>query len=782
MARQGIRCPMPHDFATNRPQLRISLLVPSPTSRPLLDLFGISDQELQEQMAKSHPYAFYNGSGKTISYQNYKEAARALMERNMPEILHNIQTMGVFLPETDLPTIPRVVDLNAYEAKKRRLSDEELAFLKMKRGSEDITNAIGVIAEKDLAEELQKIYAKNKVVILQGGIFRVPCKEGEGAIQEHDFVIIDMEYKLIICIESKVTLTGSTAHSAVQWTKKLPRLLSDYFASEFTSGQWCFVPMVFTERVNTKQPICLECLPFIIQGTSQLATKMNGLQTQVQKVRPQRVVPSHAEYVSLVQGLTFVVPSQPSSTHCIITSKVHDKVVGKPARGNSKAKAGQGDFASIIFWSLKQAKIMLTDQKFVFFASPWGTGKTLCMREKAVMWATQNPTLKLFFVVAQHAASKLTSLLEMELKTFFHQQHNLQNVEVLRLKTSPEETLSSLLKEATTWPPGSWMVDELIMPEPSKHQQWAKELQQLKRHIEAQTGNPHLWIAMAGIENGKAEHFEQYYLTTLLPPVFHLPEMEIPLRTTKQVLAMAHLEGNTHVKDLGLIGAQPVSTNPVYKVPDQLINGVKGRRFVFNDKYDNEELTSVTEAACKEVFRRTGGAGFPVLCDTFHNSQISFVKRGVERSGCTALIYQRNKQTECCSEAEVEEWLRRRRNGEEKRCLITDGHSYRGWEASHTLVISLSGSGYENLVMRTVGYCAVVVPKNYSERPEEAIQAGLENLKNHSKTTLQQEVFSFIKSNVDVDAVRVSERTVCDPFLKHATIGYVVTWLRLVTT
>ena len=30
--------------------------------------------------------------------------------------------------------------------------------------------------------------------------------------------------------------------------------------------------------------------------------------------------------------------------------------------------------------------------------------------------------------------------------------------------------------------------------------------------------------------------------------------------------------------------------------------------------------------------------------------------------------------------------------------------------------------------------------------------------------------------------VRVSERTVCDPFLKHATVGYVVTWLRLVTT
>ena len=29
---------------------------------------------------------------------------------------------------------------------------------------------------------------------------------------------------------------------------------------------------------------------------------------------------------------------------------------------------------------------------------------------------------------------------------------------------------------------------------------------------------------------------------------------------------------------------------------------------------------------------------------------------------------------------------------------------------------------------------------------------------------------------------RVSERTVCDPFFKHATVGYVVTWLRPVTT
>ena len=109
--------------------------------------------------------------------------------------------------------------------------------------------------------------------------------KGKGSIEENDFIIIDMDYKLIICIESKVTLTGSTGHSAVEQTEKLQKLLEEYFASKLISGEWCFVPMIFTERVNTKQPICPTCSPFIIQGTSELATKLNGLGAEIQKVR-----------------------------------------------------------------------------------------------------------------------------------------------------------------------------------------------------------------------------------------------------------------------------------------------------------------------------------------------------------------------------------------------------------------------------------------------------------------------------------------------------------------
>ena len=75
------------------------------------------------------------------------------------------------------------------------------------------------------------------------------------------------------------------------------------------------------------------------------------------------------------------------------------------------------------------------------------------MREKAVMWATQNPRENLFCVVARYKNAKQTNLLEMELTYFFHKQHNLLNIEVLGLPTLAEDTLSSLLKEATTRPP-----------------------------------------------------------------------------------------------------------------------------------------------------------------------------------------------------------------------------------------------------------------------------------------------------------------------------------------
>merc|ERR1712004_445878 len=277
-----------------------------------------------------------------------------------------------------------------------------------------------------------------------------------------DFVIVDFERKAIICIEAKATLTGSAGHKAVEQTLELKSLLEKYFASELTVGEWLFVGMIYTNNINTKmqQSLCPPCSSFVIEGPSELHTKLLTIQNDLEQVRV-TCSPNHAQFVSMLQILVFVVLQQRISTHCTIAGDVHEKVVGK----NKDKPTGQGDFKSIIFWTNEQANIMLTVLQFVFFISPWSTGKTLLMREKAVMWAKENPKEKLFFVVVRDDHAKRTSLLEMELKDFFHQQHNLKNVEVLGLPTKPEYTLSSLLKEVTTRPLGTaFMVDELVLP------------------------------------------------------------------------------------------------------------------------------------------------------------------------------------------------------------------------------------------------------------------------------------------------------------------------------
>ena len=98
----------------------------------MLQLLGLSDQELQEQMAKGHSYAFNMGNNNIIPFMDFQEAAKVLMKRNMPEVLQNRQRKAVFMPETHLPNMPRVVDQQRYEARKKNLLDRTLQFLGMK--------------------------------------------------------------------------------------------------------------------------------------------------------------------------------------------------------------------------------------------------------------------------------------------------------------------------------------------------------------------------------------------------------------------------------------------------------------------------------------------------------------------------------------------------------------------------------------------------------------------------------------------------------------------------
>ena len=140
-------------------------LTPPSTPQPLLDLLGLTDEQLQEVMAKDHPYGFIMGHNRNIPFSNYKEAAKALMERTLPQILEDKQTEPVFMPETHLPTVPRVVDMQEYGEKKKDLDEaakenpKVLEELNMKPGQPvELTQAKGDLAEKEVGGEDQRIF------------------------------------------------------------------------------------------------------------------------------------------------------------------------------------------------------------------------------------------------------------------------------------------------------------------------------------------------------------------------------------------------------------------------------------------------------------------------------------------------------------------------------------------------------------------------------------------------------------------------------------------------
>ena len=120
------------------------------------------------------------------------------------------QMKAVFMPETHLPNMPRIVTYKTrYQARKSKLKDAELKYLGMNAGTEDWQVAHGDLAEKELYAELKRFYKNKKVVVFWGPKLRLLGK-GKGAHQEFDFVIVDRELKTVIGIESKATLNAKT--------------------------------------------------------------------------------------------------------------------------------------------------------------------------------------------------------------------------------------------------------------------------------------------------------------------------------------------------------------------------------------------------------------------------------------------------------------------------------------------------------------------------------------------------------------------------------------------
>ena len=261
-------CCLGHDPATGTPLLGVSLLNPSPTSRPLPELLPfIKGETLPEVIADAHPYAFNMGGGRVI--QNYEDAAEALMERYMPEVLHDYQKEAIFVPETHMPTRPRAVDLQRLESRKRKVDEmgqEALKLVGMKRSKdgkpEEIDHVKGDLTEKELVVELKKFFAsatEKGVVVLHGPWIRKP-REVKAYYQEKDVLIVKKKTKTVYNIECKTRLAKRPGNNAIEQIQKTKKALEEFFATDLAYKDWCFVGMIYTNSFNQKTPSALIAL------------------------------------------------------------------------------------------------------------------------------------------------------------------------------------------------------------------------------------------------------------------------------------------------------------------------------------------------------------------------------------------------------------------------------------------------------------------------------------------------------------------------------------------
>ena len=682
--------------------------------KSVLDLLGskgngpATDHEVQDRMKNHHSFSFNMGAGKY--FDKFEDAEDELLKRNFPTISDDCQDCAIFVPETFLPKVPRAVDQKKYETTKKSLSEQFKNILRMKSGSEENQNLLGDLVEKELSDALKDFYSQNKddreVTVFQGAVF-IPPGTKKGGNQEHDFLIVSKILKCIICIESKKSLNGKSVTGGLKQLEGMEKLIEEYFGP--MSG-WSYVAWMHFQVNNSDLHICEDCKNNIIFKKEDLHTKLSEL------YNANKATPNHDEYMTVVKRIAFTLLSQDIGTPCTITSMVDNKVVGKGG------KQGQGDFESYLFWTLNQANLMLVEYPFVIFTSPWSTGKTLCMREQAKKRAKENSKQNINFIVCSWFTKK-TTLLEMELRQEFS---NFSNIKFknIPLNSDPTTLGSPLLSWAQSDPGAAFFIDEAALP--ADDQKLSSLSEQLSKVVTILTnGKGMLWMTVAGYYGNINPTVPTMSTMETTFPMFHLPVMNIPLRSTREVLVMAGVEGET--SSIKYIAGSLKTSPPIYTIPPLLLPGLPGITERVLDRKNKEEVVKAVKSAREKMTGKTRAKGVPVLCTGHTKDLFSFVREGLLMAtiqGGTLNNAERvityTSADEGVGEEVVSSWLDKHNKSwladkdEEERDLLTDQLNSKGWEAPAIMIVDLWDSkfyGVENVIMRGRTFVALVTNK-----------------------------------------------------------------------
>ena len=328
---------------------------------------------------------------------------------NLIEI-QNDQVGPLFVPATNVPSTTIVSPEIKEEVLIQYPNDSKL------KGAA-IAND-GEMAEKIVDETLREHYgATNDAVLIINNLkmfkFDATKKEianGDGQ-QEADFIVVNNANLTIMNIEVKQKLGKYNNKPEKEWpstkVKKqldsIKKILGDTFQAD-TKGPWKIISVVFCLEMDPEFRNCSNCNKFIAEGKEELLQLLKYID-----IRSDLKFKHPEEFVNFCKLLLFCCP-----------------VVQLPVGGNltkaiQEAIKKSGTCENILIWCFPTPyqRSFLKFSKLIF-ASPFGSGKTLFMTNKAIELAKMGQEVMfLLFVDANNVTTNIKSLLMLDLEEKF---------------------------------------------------------------------------------------------------------------------------------------------------------------------------------------------------------------------------------------------------------------------------------------------------------------------------------------------------------------------------
>ena len=265
--------------------------------------------------------------------------------------------------------------------------------------------------------------------------------------------------------------------------------------------------------------------------------------------------------------------------------------------------------------------------------------------------------------------------------------------------------IPALTAKMASYPNHHIYVDELMLPKIEKHPQVAKELEKIVQSFKQSSGGRCMWLAVAGIEDGKPEDFNKDYMQSIFKS-FYIPVLQFPLRSTRAVVQEA-LGGKTNTT-VDVTGG--LTANIDINLPDNLVEGIKPVIIT----YEDGNLSQGVRQAMEIVNDEEGSRGVAILTTASGiTAQYDDICAAAVATGRLPPIWYSWYDSKGVSSTDVADWLHKRESGQQVGDLVTDYLMSRGWEDRTVIVVDKHGYGgrVENLGMRAVYRLIIVKQK-----------------------------------------------------------------------